>query len=110
MKLSYLPPQIVLLGLQPELADYLIAWFRQHRPTARVRHSDYMKESTVMNLYIVDRQPLEPVLTPTLWLAELDHSSSVHQLSPNLWRTAMPTSGRRLARALRSCLFDQGIA
>jgi hypothetical protein len=107
MKLSYLPLQIVLVGLPPDLAAYLIAWFGKHWPTARVRQASDTASAGAMDLCIVDQQPWEPVHRPTLWLAELGHSRSVHQLSTNLWRTAMPISGQGLERAMRCCLSDR---
>jgi len=98
-----LPPRVALVGLHAELGDYLHDWISQHWPEARVsvRRTG---QRLVADLVVVDREPDPDPKRPTLWLAEIDRSRALIQLSPTLWRTAMPTTPRRLKRMLQTCL------
>lgn len=98
-----LPPRVALVGLQAELGEYLRDWFAQHWPEARVilRAGG---QRLVADLVVVDREPDASPQRPTLWLADMDRSQSLVRLGPRLWRTAMPTTPRRLKRLMQACL------
>ncbi len=100
---AHLPPRIALVGLDAELSDYLREWFVQHWPEARVivRAAG---QRLVADLVVVDHAPHADPHRPTLWLADIDRSESLIQLGPKLWRTAMPTTARRLKRMMEACL------
>lgn len=102
-----LPPRIALVGLDEELRAYLRDWFVQHWPEARVIVRA-QGQRLVADLIVVDHEPIERPQWPTLWLAEIDRSPSVIQLGPDLWRTAMPTTGQRLKRVMQACLDRSG--
>lgn len=100
---SRLPPRIALVGLDAELGSYLRDWFSEHWPEARVIVRP-VGQRLVADLVVVDHAPAETPQRPTLWLAEIDRSQSLIQLGPKLWRTAMPTTARRLKRMMEACL------
>lgn len=100
-----LPPRIALVGLDEDLGGYLRDWFAVHWPEARVvvRARDLR---LVADLVVVDHEPDQSPQLPTLWLAEIDRSQSLIRLGPQLWRTAMPTTARRLKRVMQACLHS----
>lgn len=100
-----LPPRIALVGLDEDLGGYLSDWFSVHWPEARVvvRARDLRP---VADLVVVDHEPEQSPQQPTLWLAEIDRSQSLIRLGPRLWRTAMPTTARRLKRVMQACLHS----
>ena len=102
-----LPPRIALVGLDDELADYLDAGLARLWPQARVRRVR-PGERLVVDLAIVDREPTSSPRHPTLWLADVDRGEAVLQVGPGLWRTSMPTTSRRLRRAIETCLAGGG--
>ena len=102
LPLGRLPPLIVLNDLGPELADYLQGWFSLHWPQARIRR--HCSPPVLADLQLVDRLPPQPHC-PTLWLAEIDHSTGLQRLTPRLWRLAMPTTPGRLRSAIQQCLI-----
>ncbi len=99
----HLPPRVALVGLPAELGDYLKDWFARHWPEARVALRSG-GQRLVADVVVVDREPDRDPPRPTLWLADIDRSQTLIRLGPTLWRTAMPTTPRRLKRALEACL------
>jgi hypothetical protein len=102
-RVLHLPPQIALVGLEPDLAEYFCTWMRRHWPEARVR-AVRAQDAFVADIAIVDRAPDTPLNVRTIWLADLERSRSLIQLSTTLWRTAMPTSARRLRGLIETCM------
>lgn len=98
-----LPPRIALVGLDEDLGGYLRDWFAVHWPEARVVVRARGLR-LVADLVVVDHEPEQSPQLPTLWLAEIDRSQSLIRLGPQLWRTAMPTTARRLKRVMQACL------
>ena len=100
-----LPPRIALVGLDEDLGGYLRDWFAVHWPEARVVVRARGLR-LVADLVVVDHEPEQSPQLPTLWLAEIDRSQSLIRLGPQLWRTAMPTTARRLKRVMQACLHS----
>jgi hypothetical protein len=98
-----LPPRIALVGLDEELADYIAASLARHWPAARVQRSR-AGQGVAADLAIVDCEPASPPRHPTLWLADIDRGEALLELGPCFWRTPMPTTARRLRRAIEHCL------
>jgi hypothetical protein len=98
-----LPPRIALVGLEPELLDYLRDALPRHWPGVRVI-TRTPGQPVVADLIVVDQPPVTPPTQPTLWLADIDRSSTLIALGPRFWRTAMPTTSLRLKRIMDACL------
>jgi hypothetical protein len=97
--------QIALVGLDNELANYLSQTLLKQWPKARVLRLERDSQLRA-DLRICSEAPMQRDGIPTLWLWNLERANATIQLAPQLWRTPMPMTARRLLRAVR-CVFAQ---
>ncbi|MBK9656077.1 MAG: hypothetical protein IPO66_11660 [Rhodanobacteraceae bacterium] len=75
-EVARLPPRIVL-DVDAELGDYLVGELARHWPRALVTRRT-SGQPVVADLMVVNHEPRLPLCCPTLWLAGIDGSQSLH--------------------------------
>ena len=102
--------QVALLQLEPEFARYLTRHLRATWPAVKILLPQPFAaiQAEQCQLIICAMAPTFAPVIPTLWLSEIARSTALLQISPNLWKTPTPITGRELIRTIACLLASTG--